>query len=157
MITTLLGSYKRSDSASTGHWHENPLPEMSRPTVTPATLSPCPAPSGSYCYFLIFYLFIYLWLRWVLAAARRLSFVAASGGCSLVAVRGLLTAMAPLAEEHRLLGTQASGVAAHGLSSCGSQAQWLRGMWNLPEPGIEPMFPALAGRFLTTGPRGKSF
>ena len=59
VITTLLGSYKRSDSASTGHWHENPLPEMSRPTVTPATLSPCPAPSGSYCYFLIFYLFIF--------------------------------------------------------------------------------------------------
>ena len=70
---------------------------------------------------------------------------------------GLLTAKAPLAEEHRLLGTQASGVAVHGLSSCGSQAQWLRGMWNLPEPGIEPMSPALAGRFLTAGPPGKSF
>ena len=29
-------------------------------------------------------------------------------------------------------------------------------MWNLPRPGIEPMTPALAGRFLTTGPPGKS-
>ena len=29
-------------------------------------------------------------------------------------------------------------------------------MWNLPEPGVEPMSPALAGRFLTTGPPGKS-
>ena len=28
-------------------------------------------------------------------------------------------------------------------------------MWDLPGPGIEPMFPALAGRFLTTGPPGK--
>ena len=28
-------------------------------------------------------------------------------------------------------------------------------MWNLPRPGIEPMSPALAGRFLTTGPPGK--
>ena len=29
-------------------------------------------------------------------------------------------------------------------------------MWNLPGPGIEPMSPALAGEFLTTGPPGKS-
>ena len=29
-------------------------------------------------------------------------------------------------------------------------------MWNLPGPGIEPMFPALAGRFLNPGPPGKS-
>ena len=29
-------------------------------------------------------------------------------------------------------------------------------MWNLPGPGFEPTYPALAGRFLTTGPRGKS-
>ena len=30
------------------------------------------------------------------------------------------------------------------------------GMWDLPRPGIEPMSPALAGGFLTTGPPGKS-
>ena len=29
-------------------------------------------------------------------------------------------------------------------------------MWDLPRPGIEPMFPALAGRFLTTVSPGKS-
>ena len=29
-------------------------------------------------------------------------------------------------------------------------------MWDLPGPGIEPVFLALAGRFLTTVPRGKS-
>ena len=29
-------------------------------------------------------------------------------------------------------------------------------MWDLPRPGIEPMSPALAGRFLTTVPPGKS-
>ena len=28
-------------------------------------------------------------------------------------------------------------------------------MWDLPGPGLEPMFPALAGGFLTTAPRGK--
>ena len=29
-------------------------------------------------------------------------------------------------------------------------------MWDLPRPGIEPVSPALAGRFLTTVPPGKS-
>jgi len=28
-------------------------------------------------------------------------------------------------------------------------------MWELPRAGIKPMSPALAGRFLTTGPAGK--
>ena len=32
----------------------------------------------------------------------------------------------------------------------------LRGMWDLPGPGLEPVSPALAGRFLTTAPPGKS-
>ena len=31
-----------------------------------------------------------------------------------------------------------------------------KGMWNLPGPGIESTSQALAGRFLTTGPPGKS-
>ena len=43
-----------------------------------------------------------------------------------------------------------------GFSSCTMQAsrcawsQWLRGMWNLPRAGMEPVSPALAGRFLST-------
>ena len=64
------------------------------------------------------------------------------------------------------LGTWASVVVAHGLSSCGSWAlerrfsscgtwaQLLRGMWELPGPGLEPVSPALAGGFLTTVPPG---
>ena len=28
-------------------------------------------------------------------------------------------------------------------------------MWDLPGPGLEPVSPALAGRFLTTAPPGK--
>ena len=43
------------------------------------------------------------------------------------------------------------------LSSCGTQALLLHGMWDLPGPGLEPMSPALAGGFLTTVPPGKSF
>ena len=54
------------------------------------------------------------------------------------------------------LGARASVVVARRLSSCGSRAQLLRGMWGLPGPGLEPLSPALAGRFLTTAPPGKS-
>ena len=44
----------------------------------------------------------------------------------------------------------------HRLSSCGTRALLLRGMWDLPGPGLEPVSPALAGGFLTTVPPGKS-
>ena len=43
----------------------------------------------------------------------------------------------------------------HKLSSCGTWALLLHSMWDLPGPGIEPVSPALAGRFLTTAPPGK--
>ena len=54
------------------------------------------------------------------------------------------------------LGTRASVAVACRLSNCGAWAQLLRGMWDLPGPGIEPVSPALAGRFLTTVPPGMS-
>ena len=49
-----------------------------------------------------FYLFTYFWLCWVCLAACRLSLVAVSRGCSLVAVRGLLTVMASFVVGHGL-------------------------------------------------------
>ena len=51
-------------------------------------------------YFII--LFIYCLLCWVLVAAWVFPLVVVSGGSSLAAVRGLLTAVAPLIAEHRL-------------------------------------------------------
>ena len=68
-------------------------------------------------------------------------------GPLFIAVRGQLTIMASLVAEHR--------VQTRRLSSCGSRAQLLRGMWDLPRPGREPASPALAGRFSTTAPPGK--
>ena len=41
------------------------------------------------------------------------------------------------------------------LSNRGSWAQLLRSMWDPPRPGLEPVSPALAGRFSTTAPPGK--
>ena len=43
-----------------------------------------------------------------------------------------------------------------GLCSCGEGGLLLQGKWNLPEPGIEPVFHTLAGRFPSTLPLGKS-
>ena len=56
-------------------------------------------------------------------------------------------ARASLVAEHRLQTRR--------LSNCGSRAQSLRGMWDLPRPGLEPVSPALAGRLSTTAPPGK--
>ena len=69
-------------------------------------------------------------------------------GPLFIAVRGPLTIAASLVAEHRLQMRR--------LSNCGSRAQLLRGMWDLPRPGLGPVSPALAGRFLTTAPAGKS-
>ena len=70
------------------------------------------------------YLCVYFWRCWVFIAMQAFSLVAASGGSSLVVVRGLLTAVASLDAEHRLSSSRASAVAAlgaleHRLHSCG--------------------------------------
>ena len=64
-----------------------------------------------------------------------------------IAVRGPLTVAASPVAGHRLQ--------THRLSSCGSRAQSLRGMWDLPGPGLEPVSPALAGGLPTPVPPGK--
>ena len=68
-------------------------------------------------------------------------------GPLFIAVHGPLTIAAFLVVEHRLQTRR--------LSSCGSWAYLLRGMWDLPRPGLKPVSPALAGRFSTTVPPGK--
>ena len=61
-------------------------------------------------------------------------------------MRRLLTAVASLDAEHRLYDTQASVVVAH-RPSCSEAGEIL-----IPEPGIKPVSPALAGGFLSTVP-----
>ena len=70
-------------------------------------------------------------------------------GPLFIAVRRPLTIVASLVAEHKLQTRR--------LSNCGSRAQLLRGMWDLPGLGLEPVSPALAGGFLTTAPPGKPF
>ena len=69
-------------------------------------------------YFIL--LFIYLWLCWVFIAARAFS-SCGERGLLFVAVCGLLTAVASHCGA-QALGTRASAVAAHRLSSCGTRA-----------------------------------
>ena len=68
-------------------------------------------------------------------------------GPLFIAVHRPLTIAASLVAEHRLQ--------THRLSNCGSRAQLLHGMWDLPRPGLEPVSPALAGRLSTTAPPRK--
>ena len=99
-------------------------------------------------FFKFLFIYFYFWLCWAFLATHVLSLVAAS-------------------RDYSSLQCMGSVVVAHGLSSCGlwvlesrfsscgAQAQLLHDMWNLPGPGIEPMSPALTGRFLFTVPPGK--
>ena len=96
----------------------------------------------------IFFFLIYLSL-----AALGLRFCArAFSSCGergplFITVRRPLTIAASLAAEH--------GLQTRRLSNCGSRAQLLRGMSDLPGPELKPASPALAGRLSTTAPPGK--
>ena len=72
----------------------------------------------------------------------------AGGGSSPVAGQGLRIVEASLDVAH--------WPGAPRLSGCGGWTWLSCSLWNLPGPGIEPMSPVLAGRFLTTGPPRKS-
>ena len=93
------------------------------------------------------YLFIYLWLCWVFVFCVRAFSSCGKRGPLFIAVCGPLTISASLVAEHRLQ--------THRLSNCGSWAQLLCSMWDLSRPALEPVSPALAGRFSTTAPPGK--
>ena len=110
-------------------------------------------------YFLSFLKFIYLFIFggcvWVFIAAHGLSLVAASGGysslrCTDFSLRWLLLLWST---GSRCAGFSSCGTWAleHRLSSRGTWALLLHGMWDLPGPGLEPVSPALAGSFVTTG------
>ena len=109
---------------------------------------------NSYFIYLFIYLFIYFGCVGSSVCARAFSscgkrgpLLIAARGPLFIAVRGPLTIAAPPAAGHRLQTRR--------LSSCGSRAQPLRGTWDPPRPGLEPVSPALAGRFSTTAPPGK--
>ena len=123
------------------------------PWLCPCTSGTAPRPPGcdgssKMNFFFFFFKFIYLFLAVLgLRFCARTFSSCSKWGPLFIAVRGPLTIVASLVAEHRRQTRR--------LSSCGSRAQLLRGMWDLPRPGLEPAFPALAGRFSTTAPPGK--
>ena len=92
-------------------------------------------------------LFLFFWLPWVFAAVCRLGLVALSGGYSGCGAQS--------GGSLWLLLLRRMGCRVLGLS-CSARASLPHSMWDRPRPGIELVSPALAGRFLTTGPSGKS-
>ena len=99
-------------------------------------------------------------LCWVFVAAHRLSLVAGSGGYSSSQCVGFSLRWLFLLQNtgSRCVGFSSCSSQALEcrLSSFGARAYLLRGIWDLPGPGLEPVSPALAGGFLTTAPPGKS-
>ena len=117
--------------------------------------NPCWKSADSKCEFYLssFFFFFLINLFILFMAVLGLRFCArAFSSCGkrgplFIAVRGPLTIAASLVAEHRLQTRR--------LSNCGSRAYLLRGMWDPPRSGLEPVSPALAGRFSTTAPPGK--
>ena len=125
---------------------------------------------GNFIFSLLAFYFLFL------AALRVHCYTQAFSSCDKQALLSacnaqLFTAVTSLVAGHRLQGAGASGVMAHRLSlqldrehrlqSTGSVAAAHRlgcpvafGIL-VPRPGIKPISPALAGRFLTTGSPGK--
>ena len=64
--------------------------------------------------------------------------------------------MRPSVAVARRLSNCGSWALERRLSSCGAWAELLRGTWDRPGPGLEPVSPSLAGGFLSTAPPGKS-
>ena len=125
-------------------------------------LSRVPCSTALYSRFLlvIYFILFYFQLHWVLVAVHGLPLVEARGGysslwCTGFSLRWLLLL--------RNTGSRCAGFSSCGsqalerkLSSCGTWAQLLHGMWDLPGPGLKPVSPTLAGGSLTTAPPGKS-
>ena len=98
-----------------------------------------------------------VWLHWVFIDAHRLSFVAASGGYSSFWCTGFSLQWLLLFQA-RAGGTQTSGADCAGSRRCSPRLLRCMGLvaphsvWNIPRPGVKPLSPAFAGRFLSTVP-----
>ena len=95
------------------------------------------------------FFFVYFWLCWAFTAACGLSWLWEQGLLSSCGVG------ASHCSDFSCFRAQALGCV--GFSSCGAWAQVLYGTRDLPRPGIRHVSSALPGRFLTSGPPGKSY
>ena len=94
------------------------------------------------------FLSFYFGLHWVFVAVRWLSLLCKVEATLQLQRAGFLGLW--------LLLLQSTGSRHMGFNSCGSRPLLPQGMCSLPGPGSQRKSPALASRFLTTGPPGKS-
>ena len=118
----------------------------------------------SYCHFISFFIFKFIYCIYLCLAALGLHCCTrAVSSCGkwglLLRYTGFslwwLLLLRSTGSRHTGFGSCGSRALECRLSSCGAGASLLRGLWDLPRPGLEPMSPALAGGFLTTAPPGK--
>ena len=88
----------------------------------------------------------HFWLPWV--------FITVRGLFSTCDEQGLFSGCSTRASHYDGFSRCRAWAVWHSSSSCGTWAQLLHGTGALPGPGIELMFPVLAGEFLTTRPPG---
>ena len=93
------------------------------------------------------YLFSFL-LSWV--------FIASLWAFSSRDKRGLLSRCGAWASHCSDVSCCRARAVERGVSSVSTWAQLPHSMWNCPGPGTRPMSPAVASRFSTSGPLGKS-
>ena len=107
---------------------------------------------GGECLNPFFFFFIILFIYLLFLAA--LGLCCCTGFFSSCGKRGLLSSRGAQASHG---GFPCCGAQAleHWLSSSGTRARLLLGMWDPPGPGIEPKSPTMAGRFPSTEPPGK--
>ena len=109
--------------------------------------------------YIISLLFFFFLAALGLRCCVRASLVAARGGYSSLQCAGFslqwLLLLWSTCSRRTGFSSCDSQALEYRLSSCGARAQLLRGMWDPPGPGLEPVSPALAGGFLTTAPPGK--
>ena len=94
---------------------------------------------GPLCFVLFCFLNLFMAVLGLRFCARAFSSCGKRGPL-FIAVRGPLTIAASLVAEHKLQTRR--------LSNCGSRAQLLRGIWDLPRPGLEPVSPAFGRQIL---------
>ena len=112
--------------------------------------------------FLAVYLFVWFWLCCALIAGYKLSSSCDEPG--FIVVGSLLIAVVPHRSGfcccraqtlgHTRVTSCDSQALQHRLNNCGLRAELLQGMWDLSGPGMEPVSPALLGRFLPLSHQG---
>ena len=108
--------------------------------------------------YLVFMVFFFFGCVESLLLRAGFSLVAASWGYSSLRCSGFSLQWLLLLQS---MGSRRAGFSSCGtralecrLSSCGAWAQLFHGTWDFPGAGLEPVFLALAGGFLTSAPPG---